>query len=197
MRRSCSSRRLPYRRPAWPRCSVRRWGRRRRSSSARGRARCPRRSCPWRSVPGRQRARATSAWWRLPLALVVSLALQVGVNYANDYSDGVRGTDDAGSDRCASSPPGWPRRRAVKRAAFIALRRRCRRRAGRSPRPRRGGSSLVGAASIARGLVLHRWPSALRLRRARRAVRLRVLRARRDGRHDLRRRRAPHRAEHR
>lgn len=28
------------------------------------------------------------------LALVVALALQVGVNYANDYSDGVRGTDD-------------------------------------------------------------------------------------------------------
>jgi 1,4-dihydroxy-2-naphthoate octaprenyltransferase len=28
------------------------------------------------------------------LALVVSLALQVGVNYANDYSDGIRGTDD-------------------------------------------------------------------------------------------------------
>jgi len=27
------------------------------------------------------------------LALVVSLALQVGVNYANDYSDGIRGTD--------------------------------------------------------------------------------------------------------
>ncbi len=33
--------------------------------------------------------------WRFLLALVVSLALQVGVNYANDYSDGVRGTDDA------------------------------------------------------------------------------------------------------
>ncbi|MBI1378931.1 MAG: 1,4-dihydroxy-2-naphthoate polyprenyltransferase [Frankiales bacterium] len=32
---------------------------------------------------------------RALLALVVSLALQVGVNYANDYSDGVRGTDDA------------------------------------------------------------------------------------------------------
>ena len=29
------------------------------------------------------------------LALVVALALQVGVNYANDYSDGVRGTDEA------------------------------------------------------------------------------------------------------
>jgi 1,4-dihydroxy-2-naphthoate polyprenyltransferase len=33
-------------------------------------------------------------WWASLLALVVSLALQVGVNYANDYSDGVRGTDD-------------------------------------------------------------------------------------------------------
>ena len=32
-------------------------------------------------------------WWRAALALVVALALQVGVNYANDYSDGVRGTD--------------------------------------------------------------------------------------------------------
>ncbi|MHB1509948.1 MAG: 1,4-dihydroxy-2-naphthoate polyprenyltransferase [Acidimicrobiales bacterium] len=32
-------------------------------------------------------------WWRSVAALIVSLALQVGVNYANDYSDGVRGTD--------------------------------------------------------------------------------------------------------
>lgn len=32
-------------------------------------------------------------WWRAIAALVVGLALQVGVNYANDYSDGVRGTD--------------------------------------------------------------------------------------------------------
>ena len=39
-------------------------------------------------------------------ALVVSLALQVGVNYANDYSDGVRGTDDGGSARSGSSPAG-------------------------------------------------------------------------------------------
>jgi 1,4-dihydroxy-2-naphthoate polyprenyltransferase len=31
--------------------------------------------------------------WRAALALVVALALQVGVNYANDYSDGLRGTD--------------------------------------------------------------------------------------------------------
>ena len=32
-------------------------------------------------------------WWKAALALVVALALQVGVNYANDYSDGIRGTD--------------------------------------------------------------------------------------------------------
>ncbi len=31
------------------------------------------------------------------LALLVALALQVGVNYANDYSDGIRGTDDEGA----------------------------------------------------------------------------------------------------
>jgi len=31
--------------------------------------------------------------WRAVLALVVALALQIGVNYANDYSDGIRGTD--------------------------------------------------------------------------------------------------------
>ena len=33
--------------------------------------------------------------WRAVLALVVALALQIGVNYANDYSDGIRGTDEA------------------------------------------------------------------------------------------------------
>ena len=33
------------------------------------------------------------AAWKAALCLVVGLALQVGVNYANDYSDGVRGTD--------------------------------------------------------------------------------------------------------
>jgi 1,4-dihydroxy-2-naphthoate polyprenyltransferase len=33
--------------------------------------------------------------WRALLALIVALALQVGVNYANDYSDGIRGADEA------------------------------------------------------------------------------------------------------
>ncbi len=34
-------------------------------------------------------------WWRAGAALVVALALQIAVNFANDYSDGVRGTDGA------------------------------------------------------------------------------------------------------
>jgi len=34
-------------------------------------------------------------WYRGLLASTVAIALQIGVNYANDYSDGVRGTADA------------------------------------------------------------------------------------------------------
>jgi 1,4-dihydroxy-2-naphthoate octaprenyltransferase len=34
-------------------------------------------------------------WWKALLALLVALALQVAVNFANDYSDGIRGTDDS------------------------------------------------------------------------------------------------------
>ena len=60
-------------------------------------------------------------WWKALLALVVSLALQVGVNYANDYSDGVRGTDDdrVGPMRLVGS--GAAPAAAVKRAAFLAF----------------------------------------------------------------------------
>lgn len=32
-------------------------------------------------------------WWKALSALMVSLALQIGVNFANDYSDGIKGTD--------------------------------------------------------------------------------------------------------
>lgn len=55
------------------------------------------------------------------LALVVALALQVGVNYANDYSDGIRGTDAdrVGPLRLVGSGAAPPA--AVKRAAFAAL----------------------------------------------------------------------------
>lgn len=52
------------------------------------------------------------------LALVVALALQVGVNYANDYSDGVRGTDDVrvGPQRLTASKAAAAKQ--VKYAAF-------------------------------------------------------------------------------
>src|ERR671919_582453 len=57
-------------------------------------------------------------WWRAVAALVVALALQIGVNYANDYSDGIRGTDDvrAGPLRLVGSRVANPQ--AVKVAAF-------------------------------------------------------------------------------
>jgi 1,4-dihydroxy-2-naphthoate octaprenyltransferase len=60
-------------------------------------------------------------WWKAALALVVSLLLQVGVNYANDYSDGIRGTDDArvGPLRLVGSGVAAPA--AVKRAAFVCF----------------------------------------------------------------------------
>jgi 1,4-dihydroxy-2-naphthoate octaprenyltransferase len=31
-----------------------------------------------------------SMWWKIALAAIVSLSLQIAVNYANDYSDGVK-----------------------------------------------------------------------------------------------------------
>jgi len=52
------------------------------------------------------------------LALVVSLALQIGVNYANDYSDGVRGTDDDRVGPLRLTGSGLTAPAAVKRAAF-------------------------------------------------------------------------------
>jgi 1,4-dihydroxy-2-naphthoate octaprenyltransferase len=60
-------------------------------------------------------------WWRVALALVVSLLLQIGVNYANDYSDGVRGTDDVrvGPMRLVASGAASPK--AVKVAALGVL----------------------------------------------------------------------------
>jgi 1,4-dihydroxy-2-naphthoate polyprenyltransferase len=60
-------------------------------------------------------------WWRAALALVVALALQVGVNYANDYSDGVRGTDAArvGPLRLVGSGVAAPS--AVKAAAWASF----------------------------------------------------------------------------
>ena len=60
-------------------------------------------------------------WWRVGAALVVSLSLQIGVNFANDYSDGVRGTDDVrvGPVRLVAS--GLATAHAVKRAAMLSF----------------------------------------------------------------------------
>ena len=63
----------------------------------------------------------SAVWWKALLALVVSVALIVGVNYANDYSDGIRGTDDerAGPLRLVGSRLAAPR--AVLTAAVVSL----------------------------------------------------------------------------
>lgn len=55
------------------------------------------------------------------LALLVSLLLQIAVNFANDYSDGIRGTDNVrvGPIRLVAS--GLASAKAVKSAAFICF----------------------------------------------------------------------------
>ncbi|MGH3718174.1 MAG: 1,4-dihydroxy-2-naphthoate polyprenyltransferase [Pseudonocardiaceae bacterium] len=62
---------------------------------------------------------APSHWARALLALVVALALVIGVNYANDYSDGIRGTDAGrvGPMRLVGSGAAAP---AAVRAAALA-----------------------------------------------------------------------------
>ncbi len=60
-------------------------------------------------------------WYRAGLCLVVSVALQVGVNYANDYSDGVRGVDKDRRGPVRLTASGLKAPAAVKRAAFLAL----------------------------------------------------------------------------
>lgn len=60
---------------------------------------------------------------RALLALVVALALQIGVNYANDYSDGVRGTDEhrVGPARLTGSGAAKPKHVLAVALAFFAL----------------------------------------------------------------------------
>ena len=60
-------------------------------------------------------------WWKAALALVVAVSLQVGANYANDYSDGVRGTDTrrVGPARLVGSGAASPR--AVLTAAIASF----------------------------------------------------------------------------
>jgi 1,4-dihydroxy-2-naphthoate octaprenyltransferase len=60
-------------------------------------------------------------WWRALAALVVALALQVGVNYANDYSDGVRGTDAERRGPLRLTATGTATPTAVRNAALISF----------------------------------------------------------------------------
>ena len=62
-----------------------------------------------------------AVWWKALLALVVAVAMIIGVNFANDYSDGIRGTDDerAGPLRLVGSRLAAPR--SVLTAAAVSL----------------------------------------------------------------------------
>ena len=64
-----------------------------------------------------------ASWWKALLALLVSLALIVGVNYANDYSDGIRGTDDvrAGPLRLVGGKLAAPRSVLMAAVAGLAV----------------------------------------------------------------------------
>lgn len=64
---------------------------------------------------------AEISWLLVTLASAVALLLQIGVNFANDYSDGIRGTDDnrVGPIRLTGSGSATPS--AVKNVAFIAF----------------------------------------------------------------------------
>jgi 1,4-dihydroxy-2-naphthoate octaprenyltransferase len=60
-------------------------------------------------------------WWRAACAAVVALAIQVATNYANDYSDGIRGSDRqrVGPIRLTSSGLATPNQ--VRTASFLAF----------------------------------------------------------------------------
>ncbi|GAA4394860.1 1,4-dihydroxy-2-naphthoate polyprenyltransferase [Tsukamurella soli] len=62
-----------------------------------------------------------AVWWKAVLAMLVAVALIIGVNFANDYSDGIRGTDDdrVGPLRLVGSGVASPS--AVKRAALTCF----------------------------------------------------------------------------
>jgi 1,4-dihydroxy-2-naphthoate octaprenyltransferase len=78
------------------------------------------------------------SWWRALLALVVALALQVGVNFANDYSDGVRGSDATRVGPVRLVAAGLARPRRVLSAAFASF-------------------SVAGAAGLALAAVTAWW----------------------------------------
>jgi 1,4-dihydroxy-2-naphthoate octaprenyltransferase len=62
-------------------------------------------------------------WVRILLCLAVAVGLQIGVNYANDYSDGIRGTDQyrVGPSRLTGSGIAKPRTVLTVALVFFAL----------------------------------------------------------------------------
>ena len=64
-------------------------------------------------------ASGSPIWWRIALTAIVSLALQIGVNYANDYSDGVKGTDNVRVGPLRLVGSGVASASSVKSAAFL------------------------------------------------------------------------------
>ena len=151
-----------------------------------------------RTLPARDRARRArhrrglgAAAARAPTGSRSSrsrsaLLLQIGVNFANDYSDGIRGTDRyrVGPARLTASGAAKPRTVLTVGDRLLRARRR------RGLVHRRRHPAVVAARRRRRGdrrrLVLHRRQAAVRLRGFRRDRRLPVLRRRRDGRHQLR-----------
>ena len=75
---------------------------------------------------------------RALLALIVAWALIIGVNYANDYSDGIRGTDDDRTGPQRLTGGGLARPQQVKLAAFAAF-------------------AVAGIAGIALSFAAHAW----------------------------------------
>jgi 1,4-dihydroxy-2-naphthoate polyprenyltransferase len=63
----------------------------------------------------------SAVWWKALLALLVAVTMIIGVNFANDYSDGIRGTDDdrAGPLRLVGSRLAAPR--SVLAAAVVSM----------------------------------------------------------------------------
>ena len=63
----------------------------------------------------------SAVWWKALLALLVAVTMVIGVNFANDYSDGIRGTDDerAGPVRLVGSRLATPR--SVLTVAVLAM----------------------------------------------------------------------------
>lgn len=60
-------------------------------------------------------------WWRGLFCLLLAVALQVGVNYANDYSDGVRGVDTQRRGPVRLTASGLAAPSSVRLAAFLSF----------------------------------------------------------------------------